>query len=236
MITLHTMPGTDQLESMSPFCMKVEVYLKLQKIPYKIESGDPRKTPKRKLPVIVDDGVTVADSSAIVAHLERKSGKSLDDGLDDAGRARAHVLKRMFEESLYFVMLWSRWADDAGWEELRPRIEKLVPAPVRWLVPGLIRKRVVASLAAQGTGRHSRDEIYALGEADLEAVATLLGDGRCLLGEQLRTIDVIAYSFLANILLWPKPSPLTEAVRARPGLDAYVKRILSRLQSDAKAA
>jgi glutathione S-transferase len=230
------MPGTDQLESMSPFCMKVEVYLKLQKIPYKIASGDPRKTPKRKLPVIVDDGITIADSSAVIAHLERKAEKALDDGLDDAGRARAHVLKRMFEESLYFVMLWARWADDAGWDALRPHIEKVVPAPVRWFVPGLIRKKLVASLVAQGTGRHSRDEIYALGKADLEAVSSLLGDGRYLLGEQLRTIDVIAYSFLANIVLWPKPSPLTETVQALPGLDLYVKRILSRLQSDAKAA
>jgi hypothetical protein len=32
-ITLHTMPGTDEVESMSSSCMKVEVYLKLQKVP-----------------------------------------------------------------------------------------------------------------------------------------------------------------------------------------------------------
>lgn len=30
-IILHTMPGTDQVESMSPFCMKVED-LELQKV------------------------------------------------------------------------------------------------------------------------------------------------------------------------------------------------------------
>ena len=31
-IILHTMPGTDHVESMSPFCMKVEVYFELQKV------------------------------------------------------------------------------------------------------------------------------------------------------------------------------------------------------------
>lgn len=45
-ITGHTMPGIEQLESVSPFCMKVEVYLKLQQLRYKIATGDPRKAPK----------------------------------------------------------------------------------------------------------------------------------------------------------------------------------------------
>jgi glutathione S-transferase len=210
--------------------MKVEVYLKLQQLPYKIASGDPRKAPKGKLPVIETetDGV-IADSSVILAHLESKVPAPLDRGIDAAGHARAHVLKRTFEESLYFALLWSRWADDEGWSELRPQIEHMVPAAVRWFVPALIRKKVVASIAAQGTGRHSKSDIYALGSADVKAVAALLGDGPYLLGDELRTIDVTAYAFLANILRWTKPSPLTETARAYPQLDAYVSRIASRL-------
>lgn len=235
-ITLHTMPGTDQLESMSPFCMKVEVYLKLQKLPYEVWTGDPRKAPKKKLPMIESDGARVADSSAILAHLESKAEHPLDRGMTEKDRARAHVLKRMFEESLYFVVLWSRWADDEGWESVRPTIEAVVPAAVRWFVPGIIRKKVVASCVAQGTGRHSRNEIYALGRADLEAIATLLGDGPFMLGEELRTIDMTAYAFLANILLWTRPSPLTESARELPGLSAYVNRFASRLKSSAQAA
>jgi glutathione S-transferase len=230
-ITLYTMPGTDVLESLSPFCMKVEVYLKLQKIPYTTRGGDPRKAPKGKLPIIEEDGKKIADSSVILAHLEQKAERALDADLDPAGRAQAHALKRMFEESLYFVILWSRWADDEGWTELRPRIEAIVPAALRWFVPGLIRKKVVASSVAQGTGRHSRDEIYALGKADLEAVSTLLGDRPYLLGDKLRTIDVTGYSFLASILRWAKPSPLTDVARNLPGLEAYVERIASSVKA-----
>jgi glutathione S-transferase len=235
-ITLHTLPGTDQLESMSPFCMKVEVYLKLQKLPYKVAAGDPRKAPKKKLPCIESDGSRIADSSMILAHLESKADSPLDHGLSPKDRARAHILKRLFEESLYFVLLWSRWADDEGWEGVRPHIEAAIPAAVRWFVPGIIRKKTVAQTIAQGTGRHTRDEIFALGKADLEAVAALLGDGPYLIDDKLRTIDVVAYAFLANILRWPRPSPLTEAARALPVLDAYVRRIASQLTSDAQAA
>jgi glutathione S-transferase len=237
-ITLYTMPGTAALESLSPFCTKVEVYLKLQKIPYEAKSGDPRKSPKGKLPVIEDGGTKIADSSQILDYLEKKSEHPLDAGLDAAGHAQAHVLKRLFEESLYFVLVWSRWADDAGWAQLRTHIEPLVPAAVRWFLPGMIRKKVVASTVAQGTGRHRKDEIYALGKADLEAIAALLGDRPYLLGEQLRSIDVVAYAFLASILLWPSPSPLTDAAKRLPALEAYVQRIAARVKDaqPAKAA
>jgi glutathione S-transferase len=228
-ITLHSMPGTDRIESLSPFCSKVEVYLKLQKLPYRVALGDPRKAPKGKLPVIETDGQHIADSSTILAYLEDKADEPLDRGLDSAGRARAHVLKRVFEESLYFVVLWSRWVDDEGWKEMRPRIETVVPAPLRWLVPGLIRKKVNASVVAQGVGRHSRDEIYAFGKADLEAIAAILGDGPYLLGPELRTVDVTAYAFLSNILHWPAPSPPTSALKAMPAMEAYVERIGAQL-------
>ncbi|HSO34277.1 MAG TPA: glutathione S-transferase family protein [Labilithrix sp.] len=233
MITLHTMPGTSELESLSPFCMKVEVYLEVQGIPYRTKVADPRAAPKRKLPFIVDGPTTIADSSSIIDHLESRSDHPLDHGLDAAARARSHVLKRTFEESLYWPLLWSRWGDDDGWLELGPHIAAVVPAAVRWFVPGLIRRKIVASTVAQGIGRHSRDEIFAIGAADIAAVATLLGDADYLIDDRLRTIDVTAYAFLANILLWPRPSPLTAAARALPALDAYVKRVGARVKAGA---
>ncbi len=230
------MPGTKDLESLSPFCTKVEVYLKVQHVPYRTTLGDPRKAPKGKMPFIVEGGERIADSSAIVDYLESKSNAPLDRGLDAPAQARAHVLKRTFEESLYWAMLWSRWGDDDGWTELRPHIDAIVPAALRWFLTGIIRKKVVASSFAQGIGRHSREEIYALGNADLTAIAGMLGDRPYLVDDQLRTIDVIGYAFLANILLWPKPSPLTEHARTLPTLVAYVERIGGRSKTAPSAS
>ena len=224
-ITLHTLPGTEDIESLSPFCMKVEVYLKLQKLPYKAKMGDPRKAPKAKLPYIEMDGEIIADSSTILERLEKSAARPLDRGLDAASRAQAHVLQRMLEESLYFTMVWSRWVDDEGWDELGPRIKAVVPAAVRWFLPGIMRKKVAGQTAAQGIGRHSREEIFARGKADIDAIAAILNDRPYLLGNELRTIDVIAYAFLGNIMLWKKPSPLSEALRSHHTLEAYVERI-----------
>lgn len=230
-IELHTMPGAGDLESLSPFCTKVEAYLKLQGLPYVAMSSDPRKAPKGKAPWIDDDGTRIADSSAILAYLEKKAKTPLDANLTAEQRARAHTLKRTIEESLYWVLLWSRWADDEGWTALEPHIARVVPAVVRWFVPGLIRKKVVASTVAQGTGRHTPDEIYALGRADLAAIDMMLGDGPYLLGDAMTTIDVTAYAFLAQLFFWPKASPLTEAARTFPELEAYVKRMQARVKA-----
>lgn len=230
MITLHTFPGTPELESFSPFCMKVEVYLRAQEIPYKAILGDPRKSPKGKMPFIDDDGAILSDSSAILAHLEKKATTPMDGGLGDDDRARAQVIQRTFEESLYWVMLWSRWVDDDGWKVLAPRIAAIMPAAVRWLVPGILRGRVKSTLHAQGTGRHSRDEIFALGAADIRAVARLLGDRPFFLGDAPRTIDVVAYAFLANLHYWER-TPLKDVFSAHDNLVAFVERARARFKA-----
>jgi len=46
MITLHQYPGCWELPSLSPFCIKVETYLKMTGIPYKVVvENDPRHGP-----------------------------------------------------------------------------------------------------------------------------------------------------------------------------------------------
>jgi glutathione S-transferase len=226
MITFHTFEGRFGLESLSPFCMKAEVYLKLQKLEYERKvGGDPRKAPKQKLPMIDDDAKVVCDSTAIIDYLEKKAQEPLDRGLTEDEWARSRVIQRTFEEGLYFVTLWSRWAEEEGWNVTKTFFDGL-PAPVvRWAIVPIIRKKVVASAHAQGTGRHSRDEIYEIGKRDLRAFATLLGDSKYVLGDRVRTIDCTAYAFVANILVPEIETPLKEYAKTLPALTAYVERM-----------
>jgi len=93
-IKLHSFPGRWGLESLSPFAMKVEVYLKARKLPYETSYGNPRGAPKQKVPWVADaDGTIIADSSAILAHFEKKSKTPFDEGMDENARARAHAIK-----------------------------------------------------------------------------------------------------------------------------------------------
>jgi glutathione S-transferase len=217
--------------------MKVEVYLKLANLPYKAVTGsDPRRAPKGKMPYIEqDDGPTVADSHAIIDHLEKKSKQPLDEGMTDADNARAHVIRRTLEEGLYFVVLWTRWVEDEGWNVVKSFFD-VIPGAVRWIVAPMIRKKISGSIIAQGTGRHSREEIYEIGKRDIDALSILLGDGPYFTGERMRTIDIAAYAFLANILKFEVATPLTERLKTKSNLVAFVERVAARVDEATTSA
>lgn len=210
--------------------MKVEVYLKLTGIPYRAVVSSPRAAPLGKLPyVVLDDGRRIADSSVIVDHFEASREEPLDHGLDAVTRARAHLLKRTFEEAFYFVALWSRWVDAPGWDFVRPRVGAMVPAPLRAFLPALVRRSVAATTRAQGTARHSPEAIYRAGCADIEAFEAVLGGAPFFGGERPRSVDLTAFAFLANARL--VDNPLKRAVQESGPLTGYVERMRARVDA-----
>lgn len=216
--------------------MKVEVYLKLARLPYRRVMGDPRKAPKGKLPYIEHDGIVVCDSTAIIEHLERTSTEPFDAGTTEDEKARAHVIGRLFDEGLYFVALWTRWIDERGWAVVRTVFDDLVPAPIRWAVVRVVRRGVARSLIGQGTGRHAPEEIFELGRRDLEALSTLLGDRPYFLGERMRTIDITAYAFLGNIVRFDVDTPLRDVALSKTNLVAFVERMEANVSAAVKRA
>ena len=74
-IKLFQFPRLFGIPNVSPFCCKLETWMRIARIPYEVVSTpDPRKGPKGKLPFIEDAGVRIADTSLIVDHLVRTRG------------------------------------------------------------------------------------------------------------------------------------------------------------------
>jgi glutathione S-transferase len=90
-------------------------------------------------------------------------------------------------------------------------------------------------LAGQGIGRHSREEIYALGRADLEAVSALLGDGPFFFLDRPTTFDAVAYGFLANVLFVPVETELKRTAFEFANLKAFCHAMERRLDERAGA-
>src|SRR5581483_7447436 len=80
MITLYGFGTGFGLPEISPFVTKSEVQLKMAGLAYRKERAMPPASPKGQLPFIEDDGVPIADSTFIRAHIERKYGFDFDDG------------------------------------------------------------------------------------------------------------------------------------------------------------
>jgi glutathione S-transferase len=219
--------------NVSPFGLKLEAWLRLADIPYTVEpSTDLGRAPKRKLPYIKDEGRLVGDTTLIVEYLKRSRGIDPDAGLGPRERAESLMLQRLFEDHFYFALVYSRWIDPAGWATLRPAFFGRLPFPARGLAAGHFRRHVRRMLHLQGVGRHRPEEIYAMARQDLEAVADYLGDRPFLMGEQLTTVDAVAYAFLANVLYLPFETELKRVALEFPTLVTYCEAMEQGLQPE----
>lgn len=209
-----------------PFCVKLETALRLSGTPYETSHAtNPNQGPKLKVPFAEIDGKRMGDSTLILEYLRKMQGIDLDARLSPAERGQSHALQRMIEERLYFVAVYARWMEDANWAVIGELFFGKLPWALRLFVPRMARKGVRANLVAQGTGRHTRDEIYALGAADLKAMSDVLGDKQFFFGAEPSMADASAYALLITIIGPDLASPLKDAALTHPNLIAYTERM-----------
>jgi len=82
--------------------------------------------PRGQLPYIADDGETIGDSEAIIAHLIAKYHLTLDASLSRAQRDTNLLVTRMLDD-LYWVMSYSRWKDDRYYPAFRDAFKREHP-------------------------------------------------------------------------------------------------------------
>ena len=233
MIKLYQFPPAYDLPNMSPFCMKVEVYLRMADIEYETRPFNPRQAPNGKAPYIQHDGRYITDSSCIIRYLKETFGDPLDADLTPHQRALGHLAQRTLEEHTYWAELYGRWCDDAGWTMIREVLKKVIPAAAQFIALPLIRRGVKKSCHGQGLSRHPPEEIFARAIRDVDAIAELLGANPFLLGDQPTSYDATLYSYLAQFIKTPFDNPLHTHCQQHPTLSAYVDRFAARYWPDA---
>ncbi len=226
MITLYQFRPVWGLPNASPFCMKVETYLRMAGLPFQLaRNADVRKAPKKKLPFIDDNGKVIADSGFVIDYLKATYGDPLDQALTPFEQAQILAMRRLFEEHLYWAMVYDRWIAPANWPTTRRAFFGFLPMAVRVVVASLVRGKTRKSLYGHGMGLHSAAEIEALGKADLSAAAAFLGDKAYFMGDQPTSLDATAYAFLANAVYAPFNSPLTIHARRLVNVAPYCERM-----------
>jgi glutathione S-transferase len=232
MITLYKFGPGFGLTDPSPFVMKAETLLKMASLPYRADTTGFAKAPKGKLPYIEDDGEIIADSTFIRWHVENKYAIDFDHGLAPEQRAIAWAFEKMAEDHLYWAAVDARWLDDANFAKGPATFFRGVPAPVRPLVIRLIRRRVRKNLQAHGMGRHSRNEIVALGTRAIDAIADFLGSKPFFMGAEPTAVDATMFAFAAGILCPVFETPLRTAAERHDNLKRYVGRMTARYYPD----
>lgn len=226
MITLHQYPAAFGLSSLSPFCIKVEFFLKVANLPYKTHVElNPAKGPKGKMPFISDEGKKIPDSSFIIDYLMEKH--SLEHlGIENPKeQAQALAFKMMIEDALYFGLLYSRWVDPIGFKRVKSEFKPLFPPMIGGPFLDFIRRNLVKQSKAQGLGRHSSSEVYNIGEKQISALSVLLGENEFFFENKVTYFDATSYAFLSTILKQPIESPIKKMVLSHPNLCEYVARL-----------
>lgn len=229
MIKLHQFPSRKNLPNMSPFCMKLETYLRMAKLPFEIvTSMNPGKAPKGKLPYINDGEKIIADSGLIIDYLKQTYGDSLDQHLSEQQKAEALAWRRLMEEHLYWALVYSRWIDEANWPKMRSRVFGRLPFLMRSFIANRVQKRVRNRLIGHGMGLHTQMEVYQLAMQDLFAIATHLGEKPFFMGDEPTSIDACVYAYLANFIETDMQSPMIAYAKSNPVFAAYCARMKER--------
>jgi len=224
-IKLYQFQERAGVPSASPFCAKLELWLKITGIPYESERVTmTNKAPKKKIPYVVIDGKAMGDSTLIINHLAQSRGISLDDGLTPIETARDQALQGMLEERLYWYMVYDRWLGD-GWPFMSEKAFGHMSTPFRQIVKAIALRAVRRMLWVQGTARHTPGEIQSMAERDIAALAEIVGDGPYVHGAQMRAIDAVVYAFVYNLTLIKMDTPMIRAARTHANLVAYAERI-----------
>jgi glutathione S-transferase len=226
MIEFYKFAPNFGMRNASPFVLKLEAYLNLAGLEYKaVEIANPGKAPKGKLPYIIDNGKTVADSSVCIDYLKETYGDPLGEGLSAEQKALGHAVVTMLEERTYWVLVHNRWIDPKNQDTIKNAWFGAIPAPIRGLIFGKIIKDMKVGMRGHGIGRHSEAEIFAFGLKDLQAVQDILGDKPYILGDKPTEYDASIYGLLANFMAKPFPSPMSEFISNSPSLTAYITRV-----------
>ena len=224
MLTLYSYPELFGVADNNGYGLKVYAFLKLAGVPFVHEHiFDASAAPRGQLPYVVDDGETIGDSEAIIAHLVRKHALTIDVNLTAAQLTTNLLVTRMLDD-LYWVMSYSRWKDERffpafrdGFMAQHPRIDEA----------GMNKAREYNAQRYhfQGIGRYPPDQAYARGLADLQVLADLIPAGGYVHGEKPTSIDAGIYGFIANIHFFPIPTPLKAFVTAHPNLVRHCEAI-----------
>lgn len=226
MITLHQYPPSFGLSSLSPFCIKVEFFLKAAQLPYTVKTEfNPKVGPKGKMPFIQHEQATIADSSLIIEHLLNSHSLNHLNIINPEKRAIAQAFKSMIEEHLYFILLYSRWIDPAGFKVIKGHFKTLFPPIVGNVFMEILRRSLTKQGMAQGIARHNVDEVYAMGINQLDALSKLLGKNEYFFEDKITYFDATAYSFLVTIVKQPIETPLKDFLNSCENLLNYIQRM-----------
>lgn len=227
MIKLYGFGKAFGVVDVSPFVVKVDLFLKLAGIEFEYigDFSQLKKSPKNKFPFIDDNGTKIGDSTFILKYLTKEYDIKLDVHLSETQKSQAVLYTKALDESLYWCLVYSRWVKEDTWPLLCDAFFSQLPIPFKWIMPSIIRKDVKNTLRRQGFGRHNETELLTLADDHFSALSMLLGENNYFFGEQVSSFDAIVYASLCEFISVDFFNSFNQQARKYDNLIRYCQRI-----------
>ncbi|XP_051974768.1 failed axon connections homolog [Xyrauchen texanus] len=194
--------------SLSPFCLKIETYLRMADLPYH-NYFDGKLSPQGKMPWIAYNQEQVCGTEFIIDFLEEKLGVNLNSNLSPQEKAISRAITKMVEEHFYWMIAYCQWVDNV--EETQKMLATNGPLSdvLRWILSQVTGSIVKREMYGHGIGRFSKEEVYNLMKKDMRTLSTLLGNKKYLMGSTISTVDAAVFGHLAQAM-WTLPGTRPE--------------------------
>ena len=193
MITLYQTKPLFGLPNSSPFCMKLEAFLRWHSIEFEIKEGLPFQGPFKKIPFVDYNDERLGDSTSIIETLLKDKSIQYEESLElDVG----HAMQRVVEEHLYWAMVYFRWMDPKKWPTIREAFFGSIPFFVRPFIVRSAFKLAQQALYGHGIGRLTDDMILERARKDLCAIDLRVSKHSFICGQQMTHYDLSVWAVL----------------------------------------
>jgi glutathione S-transferase len=207
-VYLYQFSRTANIPSPSPFCLKVETWLRMAGIKY--ENVDHKlkfRSNKGQLPFVELNGEEIADSAGIIKDVGRHFNADLDSHLTAEQRSVAHATISMLENHFHWVDVWWRSKNpDAMIQAYKLDLQnftgsKLPEALLKCVYRFTSKRKGLKKVRAIGISVHTPEEIIQMGKDDLQVLTEMLGEKAFFFGDEPTTLDIVVFSNVAQLVV-----------------------------------
>jgi len=208
-VYLYQFSRCPQLASCSPFCLKVESFLRMAEINYQNVDHKLRyRSKKGQLPFVELNGKEIADSDIIIKELSEYFGKNLDANLTEDQKTVSYALESMLNNHTSWIVRWWRFNNPQGFLDvtgldLKQNLNSRLPKPFCNLGFKIFFKTRAKQTIGHGIGRHTPEEIHEFGKKDISRLSQALGTKQYFFGNEPHLLDCSAFAHLTQFIYTP---------------------------------
>jgi len=210
-VYLYQFNRTPVCPSTSPFCLKLESWLKLNNIKYENVDHKMKLRSKRGLlPFVELNGEEINDSNHIIEVLSKKFDKPMPLELAGDQKNIAHAMATMVENHLHWIITqWqSRDMENMlkGYKmDLSALLGSKLPAGLlNFYFKHAVLRKMAKRVKAQGLGASTNEEMDQMGKDDLKVLSDMLGEKQFLFGDEPSLLDIKVFSHLSPVVFVEK--------------------------------